>query len=245
MPVSKVLVVDDSSPDGTGDLADRLAAEDSHVRVLHRPLKEGLGQAYIAGFREALAVRREYQSGPEHAENLAQFAVIGRYQRIRRRDRRDRRRRREQFILVGDVPVERPAAGHQARGIDRSRRRVRHGDLRQKRLQKIGLPRLYGARAGAAEGAQQGMGGVGVLRRRHQSALKDGRGLCEAVGAGQLDRTLHVQAGDVGPEVARIKAKTELPVIVGFGINTPEAARTIASVADGCVVGSAIVSRRD
>ena len=49
------------------------------------------------------------------------------------------------------------------------------------------------------------------------------------------------QAGDVGPEVARIKAATDLPVIVGFGINTPDAARTIASVADGCVVGSAIV----
>jgi len=49
------------------------------------------------------------------------------------------------------------------------------------------------------------------------------------------------QADAVGPEVARIKAKTDLPVIVGFGINTPEAAKTIASVADGCVVGSAIV----
>lgn len=49
------------------------------------------------------------------------------------------------------------------------------------------------------------------------------------------------QAGDVGPEVARIKAATDLPVVVGFGINTPEAARTIAGVADGCVVGSAIV----
>lgn len=46
---------------------------------------------------------------------------------------------------------------------------------------------------------------------------------------------------DVAPEVARIKAATDLPVIVGFGINTPEAARDIASVADGCVVGSAIV----
>ena len=50
-------------------------------------------------------------------------------------------------------------------------------------------------------------------------------------------------AGDVGPEVARIKAKTDLPVIVGFGIKTPEAAQTIASVADGAVVGSAIVER--
>ena len=47
----------------------------------------------------------------------------------------------------------------------------------------------------------------------------------------------------VGPEVARIKAATALPVIVGFGIKTPEAARDIAAVADGCVVGSAIVER--
>ncbi|MGQ0609903.1 MAG: tryptophan synthase subunit alpha [Paracoccaceae bacterium] len=49
------------------------------------------------------------------------------------------------------------------------------------------------------------------------------------------------QAMEVGPEVARIKRSTDLPVIVGFGITTPEAARAIASVADGCVVGSAIV----
>lgn len=49
------------------------------------------------------------------------------------------------------------------------------------------------------------------------------------------------QAADVGPEVARIKAKTDLPVIVGFGIRSPETSQSIASVADGCVVGSAIV----
>jgi dolichol-phosphate mannosyltransferase len=52
---ARVLVVDDNSPDGTGKLADRLAAEDERVRVLHRTQKEGLGPAYIAGFREALA----------------------------------------------------------------------------------------------------------------------------------------------------------------------------------------------
>ena len=51
------------------------------------------------------------------------------------------------------------------------------------------------------------------------------------------------QATDVGPEVARIKSHTDLPVIVGFGINTPDAARAIASVADGAVVGSAIVAQ--
>ena len=48
-------------------------------------------------------------------------------------------------------------------------------------------------------------------------------------------------ASDVAPEVARIKAKTDLPVIVGFGIRTPETSEAIASVADGAVVGSAIV----
>ena len=50
-----VLIVDDNSPDGTGDLADRLAAEHAPVRVLHRPAKGGLGPAYLAGFAEALA----------------------------------------------------------------------------------------------------------------------------------------------------------------------------------------------
>jgi dolichol-phosphate mannosyltransferase len=50
-----VLVVDDGSPDGTGEIADRLAAELSQVRVLHRKAKEGLGRAYIAGFEIALA----------------------------------------------------------------------------------------------------------------------------------------------------------------------------------------------
>ena len=50
------------------------------------------------------------------------------------------------------------------------------------------------------------------------------------------------EATDVAPEVARIKAATDLPVIVGFGIRTPQSAEAIASVADGCVVGSAIVA---
>ena len=49
------------------------------------------------------------------------------------------------------------------------------------------------------------------------------------------------QAADVGPEVARIKRATDLPVVVGFGIRTPETAAAIAGIADGCVVGSAIV----
>jgi dolichol-phosphate mannosyltransferase len=50
----RVLVIDDNSPDGTGELADRLAAEHDWVSVLHRGRKDGLGPAYIAGFRQAL-----------------------------------------------------------------------------------------------------------------------------------------------------------------------------------------------
>jgi dolichol-phosphate mannosyltransferase len=49
-----VLVIDDNSPDGTGEIADRLAAERGWVHVLHRPKKEGLGPAYLDGFRKAL-----------------------------------------------------------------------------------------------------------------------------------------------------------------------------------------------
>jgi dolichol-phosphate mannosyltransferase len=50
----RVLVIDDGSPDGTGEIADRLAAELPWVSVLHRPTKEGIGPAYIAGFKRAL-----------------------------------------------------------------------------------------------------------------------------------------------------------------------------------------------
>jgi dolichol-phosphate mannosyltransferase len=53
-PDVDVLVVDDNSPDGTGDLADKLAEGDSHVQVMHRTEKAGLGRAYIAGFSWAL-----------------------------------------------------------------------------------------------------------------------------------------------------------------------------------------------
>jgi len=53
-PDHHVLIVDDNSPDGTGEIADRLAAEHAAVDVLHRPRKEGLGYAYLAGFRRAL-----------------------------------------------------------------------------------------------------------------------------------------------------------------------------------------------
>ncbi|MBA2662555.1 MAG: polyprenol monophosphomannose synthase [Bradymonadaceae bacterium] len=59
VPNVHILVIDDNSPDGTGRLADQLAADDARVHVLHRTAKEGLGKAYIAGFKWALA--RDYE----------------------------------------------------------------------------------------------------------------------------------------------------------------------------------------
>jgi dolichol-phosphate mannosyltransferase len=55
VPQAHILVVDDASPDGTGAVADAIAARDDRVRVLHRPGKLGLGTAYVAGFQQALA----------------------------------------------------------------------------------------------------------------------------------------------------------------------------------------------
>lgn len=60
VPSADLLVVDDNSPDGTGDEADRIAASDNSVHVLHRAGKAGLGAAYIAGFRWAL--ERDYDA---------------------------------------------------------------------------------------------------------------------------------------------------------------------------------------
>jgi dolichol-phosphate mannosyltransferase len=57
-PRIHVLIVDDSSPDGTGELADKLASSEEKVNVLHRKDKEGLGKAYIAGFK--WAIENEY-----------------------------------------------------------------------------------------------------------------------------------------------------------------------------------------
>lgn len=77
--------------------------------------------------------------------------------------------------------------------------------------------------------------------QRLPTVLQNTSGFVYYVSVTGITGSAAAQAGDVGPEVARIKAATDLPVIVGFGITTPEAAQTIASVADGCVVGSAIV----
>jgi tryptophan synthase alpha chain len=79
--------------------------------------------------------------------------------------------------------------------------------------------------------------------RRLPKVLENTSGFVYYVSITGITGAAAAQAADVGPEVARIKAATDLPVIVGFGISTPETAQAIASVADGCVVGSAIVKR--
>ena len=78
--------------------------------------------------------------------------------------------------------------------------------------------------------------------KRLPKLLENTSGFIYYVSITGITGAANAQAGDVGPEVARIKSQTNLPVIVGFGIKTPEAAKAIAGVADGAVVGSAIVS---
>ncbi len=79
--------------------------------------------------------------------------------------------------------------------------------------------------------------------KRLPKVLQNTSGFVYYVSINGITGAAEAQATNVGPEVARIKASTDLPVIVGFGINTPEKAKGIASVADGAVVGSAIVSK--
>ncbi len=79
--------------------------------------------------------------------------------------------------------------------------------------------------------------------KRLPKVLQNTSGFVYYVSVTGITGAAEAQATDVGPEVARIKASTDLPVIVGFGINTPEKSEAIASVADGAVVGSAIVSQ--
>jgi len=60
LPDIRILFVDDNSPDGTGIIADELGKENSQIKVLHRKNKDGLGRAYIAGFKEALRMDPDY-----------------------------------------------------------------------------------------------------------------------------------------------------------------------------------------
>ncbi|MFQ5623821.1 MAG: tryptophan synthase subunit alpha [Paracoccaceae bacterium] len=79
--------------------------------------------------------------------------------------------------------------------------------------------------------------------RRLPKVLTNTSGFVYYVSITGITGAAAAQAAAVAPEVARIKASTDLPVCVGFGIRTPQAAEAIAGVADGAVVGSAIVSR--
>ncbi len=79
--------------------------------------------------------------------------------------------------------------------------------------------------------------------KRLPKVLQNTSGFVYYVSITGITGAANAVATDVGPEVARIKASTNLPVIVGFGIKSPEDAKNIARVADGAVVGSAIVDR--
>jgi tryptophan synthase alpha chain len=79
--------------------------------------------------------------------------------------------------------------------------------------------------------------------KRLPKVLQNTSGFVYYVSVTGITGMAEAQADDVAPEVARIKAQTDLPVIVGFGIKTPDAAEAIAKIADGAVVGSAIVEK--
>jgi len=79
--------------------------------------------------------------------------------------------------------------------------------------------------------------------QRLPAVLQNTSGFVYYVSVTGITGAAAAQAAEVGPEVARIKTATDLPVIVGFGIKTPEAAAEIAKIADGAVVGSAIVEK--
>lgn len=79
--------------------------------------------------------------------------------------------------------------------------------------------------------------------KRLPTVLQNTSGFVYYVSITGITGAAAAQASDVAPEVARIKAATDLPVIVGFGIKTPDAAEAIAKIADGAVVGSAIVEK--
>lgn len=79
--------------------------------------------------------------------------------------------------------------------------------------------------------------------KRLPKVLQNTSGFVYYVSITGITGAAEASAADVAPEVARIKESTDLPVIVGFGVKTPETAEAVAGVADGTVVGSAIVSK--
>ncbi|MFH2138184.1 MAG: polyprenol monophosphomannose synthase [Candidatus Omnitrophota bacterium] len=81
-PEFNLIIVDDSSPDGTGDIADELAKQDSRINVVHRSEKMGLGTAYVRGFKEALAkgadlifeIDADFSHDPKYLEDFLEAA---------------------------------------------------------------------------------------------------------------------------------------------------------------------------
>ena len=81
-PRIHVLIVDDNSPDGTGELADGLAERESKVNVLHRANKEGLGKAYIAGFKQALANGADIHELAERVGHKSPRMIVSTYSHL-------------------------------------------------------------------------------------------------------------------------------------------------------------------
>ena len=107
----RVLVVDDNSPDGTGEIADRLASAEDSVDVLHRPRKEGLGPAYLAGFRVALdgGADRIIEMDADFSHDPADLPrLIEATEERRPRDRLPLRARRRGHRLGPDEAVHQP-----------------------------------------------------------------------------------------------------------------------------------------
>jgi dolichol-phosphate mannosyltransferase len=125
-PELDVLVIDDSSPDGTGELADRLAEREPRVKVLHRPAKQGLGRAYLAGF--AWALQRGY---PLVLEMDADFS----------HDPRRRQHGREADLVLGSRYV--PGGGTENWGLGR-RLLSRAGSFYARTVLGLGIRDLTG-----------------------------------------------------------------------------------------------------
>ena len=127
-PLLEVLVVDDNSPDGTGKLADELAATNPRVHVLHRPGKQGLGRAYLAGFAWALAqdyayifeMDADFSHDPKH---LSQFLAA-----VKDADLVLGSRYRDGKISVVNWPMSRLALSYSANIYARAITGLRLGD---------------------------------------------------------------------------------------------------------------------
>ena len=113
VPAADVLVIDDNSPDGTGDLADRLAVDDPHIRVMHRAGKLGLGTAILAGMRYAIDENYDYLA--QHGRRLQPPPALpagdpGRHEPQRRDDRLALRQGRRHGELAAVAPAASAAA---------------------------------------------------------------------------------------------------------------------------------------